>query len=70
MNFQELQTGNYFRITGMSADYVYRKASSSHCSLSTFLQPIRPEITVVPLTPAEITKYFSKKQEELKSLMG
>lgn len=68
MIFQELQIGNYFRIPGMSARYVYRKASSSHCSLNALLQPIRPETTVIPLTCAEITNYFEQKQENLKSL--
>ena len=68
MIFQELQTGNYFRIPGMSADYVYRKFSSSHCSLNSLLQPIRPETTVVPLTPAEVTRYFVQQQEELENL--
>ncbi len=68
MTFQELQTGDYFRIPGISAEYVYRKASSSQCSTNTLLQPIRPETTVIQLTPTEIKNYFAAKQEDLKSL--
>ena len=49
MTFQELQIGDYFRIPGITAEYVYRKASSSHCSLNALLQPIRPATTVIPL---------------------
>lgn len=61
MSFQQLQIGDYFRIPGMSSAFVYRKASSSHCSLNAALQPIRPETTVIPLTAAEITDYFTTK---------
>ncbi len=68
MIFQELQIGDYFRISGISAGCVYRKASSSHCSINTLLQPIRPGTKVIPLTRAEITNYFATKQEYLKSL--
>jgi hypothetical protein len=72
MTFQELQIGDYFRIPGLSTAYVYRKASSSHCSLQACLQPIRSKTTVIPLTHAEITNYFSQKfaqkQEFLNSL--
>lgn len=68
MAFQELQTDSYFRIPGMNAKYVYRKASNSHCSLNALLQPIRPETTVIPLTYVEITNYFEEKQEALKNL--
>lgn len=82
MTFQELQTGDYFRIPGISTEYVYRKASNSQCSTNTLLQPIRPgttvilpllqpirpETTVIQLTPTEIKNYFAAKQEDLKSL--
>ncbi len=68
MTFQELQIGDYFRIPGLSAGYVYRKASHSHCSVNTLLQPIRPQTTVIPLTSIEIKNYFATKQEYLQSL--
>lgn len=68
MTFQELQIGDYFQIPGITAECVYRKASSSHCSLNALLQPIRPATTVIPLSSAEITNYFVTKQELLKSL--
>jgi hypothetical protein len=68
MTFQQLQIGDYFRIQGISSAYVYRKASSSYCSLNALLQPIRPGTTVTPLTQAEIAKYFAAKEEFLKSL--
>lgn len=67
MTFQELQIGDYFRFRGMRG--VYRKATSSHCSLNALLQPTRSETTVILLTPTEVTNYFVKKQEDLKSLV-
>ncbi|KAB8318117.1 hypothetical protein SD81_018855 [Tolypothrix campylonemoides VB511288] len=68
MTFQELQIGDYFRIPGITAEWVYRKASSSCCSLNALLQPIRSATIVIPLTSTEITHYFVTKQEFLKSL--
>jgi hypothetical protein len=68
MTFQELQISDYFRIPGITAECVYRKASSSHCSLNALLQPIRPATTVIPLSSAEITNYFVTNQELFKSL--
>nr|WP_072032407.1 hypothetical protein [Fischerella sp. PCC 9605] len=68
MTFQELQIGDYFRIPGVSSECVYRKASSSQCSLNALLHPIRPETTVILLTPAEVTNYFAAKQYYLQSL--
>ncbi len=68
MTFQELQIGDYFRILGINPNCVYRKASDSHCSFNTLLQPIRTTTKVILLTPAEITNYFVKKQEYLNSL--
>lgn len=69
MTFQELHLGDYFRLPGITSECVYRKANSSHCSQNALLQPIRPETTVIPLTAIEVTEYFSKKQEYLKSLL-
>jgi hypothetical protein len=68
MTFQELQISGYFQIPGITAECVYRKASSSHCSLNALLQPIRPATTVIPLSSVEITNYFVTKQELFKSL--
>ncbi|WP_017746689.1 hypothetical protein [Scytonema hofmannii] len=68
MTFQELQVGDYFRIPGINADCTYRKASDSHCSQNTLLQPIRPETTVLLLTPSEVRKHFEAKQAFLQSL--
>ncbi len=68
MTFQELQIGDYFRIPGINPNFVYRKASDSHCSLNTLLQPIRTTTKVTLLNPTEITNYFVKKQEYLNSL--
>lgn len=78
MTFQELQIGDYFRIPGLSSGFVYRKTSNSHCgtqtlvqpnsSILSLLQPIRPEITVTLLTPAETKRYFAAKQADFESL--
>lgn len=82
MIFQELQIGDYFRIPGISAGCLYRKASSSQCSINALLQPIRPgttvilpllqpirpETTVIQLTPTEIKNYFAAKQEDINCL--
>jgi len=77
MIFQELQVGDYFYIPGMSDRFVYKKASNSHCSVNALLlpnynemallQPIRLETEVMPLTAAEITDYFNRRQESLES---
>lgn len=69
MTFQELQIGDYFRISGISAECVYRKASNFHCSQNTLLQPIRPSTKVIVLTPVEVINYFATKQEYIKSLV-
>ena len=81
MIFQELQTGDYFRIPGMSAERVYRKVSNSQCSINTLLQANSTKITVLPLlqtirssttvillTSTEIANYFATKQKDLSSL--
>jgi hypothetical protein len=68
MTFEELQIGDYFRLPSISPECVYRKASSSHCSQNTLLQPIRPGTKVIRLTEAEVTKYFAAKEEYFKSL--
>jgi hypothetical protein len=70
MTFQELEIGSYFCIPGMNSTFVCRKASSSHCSHNALLQPIRSETTVIPLTPREVTNYFAKKREAIKSLIN
>jgi hypothetical protein len=59
MTFQQLKIGDYFRIPGITFGCVYRKASNSRCSLNAMLQPIRPRATVIPLSRAEIAKYFA-----------
>ena len=59
MNFEQLQIGDYFRIAGMNPRYVYRKASSSHCTLGAALQPIRHVTEVIGLTPTEVADYFA-----------
>jgi hypothetical protein len=68
MTFQQLAIGSYFRLPGISYGCVYRKASSSCCSLNTLLQPIRPKTKVIPLNAAAIAKYLAEKQEFLNSL--
>ncbi|MBW4456293.1 MAG: hypothetical protein KME55_28345 [Nostoc indistinguendum CM1-VF10] len=70
MTFQELKTGDYFRIPGMSTGYVYRKASDSHCSLNRMLQPIRFYTPVKKLTSAEISDYFAQQQSELERVIS
>lgn len=62
MTFQQLRIGDYFRIPGMSTDYVYRKASDSHCSWNGMLQPIRPHTPVKRLMNAEVHQYFALQQ--------
>ncbi len=59
MKFEQLQIGDYFWIAGMNPTYVYRKASSSHCTLGAALQPIRHVTEVIGLTPTEVADYFA-----------
>jgi hypothetical protein len=72
MNFEQLQIGDYFRIPGIHPRCVYRKASSSHCTLGAALQPIRHGTEVIRLTSTEVadyfTDYFSAKLDFLQSL--
>lgn len=69
VTFEKLKIGDYFRIPGISADCVYRKASSSHCSLNALLQPIKSETQVIQLNVGECKAYFAAKQNYLKSLL-
>ncbi len=68
MIFQQLRIGDYFRIPGISFSCVYRKASSSSCTLDMILRPIRRSAIVVPLNRYELSRYIAKKQELLKDL--
>jgi hypothetical protein len=68
MTFQQLAIGSYFRIPGITYGCVYRKASSSYCSLNSLLQPIRPTTKIIPLTATEIAKYLAEKREFLTNL--
>ncbi len=72
INFEQLQIGDYFRIAGMNPRSVYRKASSSHCTLGAALQPIRHVTELIRLTPTEVADYFahyfSAKLDFLESL--
>lgn len=68
MTFQQLAIGSYFRLPGVSYSCVYRKASSSCCSLNALLQTIRPTTKVIPLNAAEIAKYLAAKKEFLNNL--
>ncbi|WP_242063085.1 hypothetical protein [Nostoc sp. FACHB-145] len=61
MTFSELQTGDYFRIPGMSIGYVYRKTSDNSCSLNDTLQPIRSHTRVKKLTGVELIEYFAQQ---------
>ncbi|MBU7587449.1 MAG: hypothetical protein KAF91_32245 [Nostoc sp. TH1S01] len=62
MTFQELQTGDYFRISGITTPYVYRKTSDGFCSLNETLQPIRPHTSVRKLTGTELIEYLGQQQ--------
>ncbi|WP_343217861.1 hypothetical protein [Halotia branconii] len=68
MSFEQLKIGDYFRIPGITVECVYRKTSSSQCSLMTLLQFIRPGTQVIPLTSAEVSDYFAAKHNYLNSL--
>ncbi|BBD70641.1 hypothetical protein NIES4072_70080 [Nostoc commune NIES-4072] len=61
MTFKELQAGDYFRITGMSIGYVYRKTSDDCCSLNATSQPIRSHTQVKKLTGAELIEYLAQQ---------
>ncbi|MBD2451846.1 hypothetical protein H6G76_32950 [Nostoc sp. FACHB-152] len=65
MFFQQLRTGDYFRIAGVSSNSVYRKASSSYCHINGFLQRIKPYVLVTRLTFNEIEAYRAQQQSEL-----
>ncbi|MFN6569857.1 hypothetical protein [Dendronalium sp. ChiSLP03b] len=68
MTYQQLQTGDYFRISGLSTGYVYRKASDTHCSLHGMLQPIRPHTPVRKMTAIEVQEHFAQQQSELTTI--
>ncbi|MDZ8188436.1 MAG: hypothetical protein RMX96_26715 [Nostoc sp. ChiSLP02] len=61
MTFQELQTGDYFRILGMTIGYVYRKTSDDYCTLNNTLQPIRPHTRVKKLSGDELIEYLAQQ---------
>lgn len=61
MTFQELETGDYFRISGISPSYVYRKTSDDSCTLNNTLQPIRRYTPVKKLTGTELIEYFAQQ---------
>jgi hypothetical protein len=60
-SFSQLQIGDYFRIPGISTEYVYRKANSVECSLGAVLQPIRQDTEVIALNSKETSEYFREK---------
>ncbi|MBD2441346.1 hypothetical protein [Nostoc sp. FACHB-110] len=62
MTFSELQTGDYFRIPGISFHYVYRKTSDDSCTLNETLQPIRPYTSVKKLTGTELIEHLGQQQ--------
>ncbi|BAY41356.1 hypothetical protein NIES2111_57520 (plasmid) [Nostoc sp. NIES-2111] len=62
MTFQELKTGDYFRIPGISPSYVYRKTNDDSCTLNDTLQPIRPYTSVRKLTGEELIEYLGQQQ--------
>ncbi|GEM_PF-1722843 len=78
MTFQDLQIGDYFKIPSLSVELVYRKSNNSQCSalmllqpscnFLNLLQPIRPGLTIIPLTHAEIKHHFAAKQADLQHL--
>lgn len=61
MTFEELQTGDYFRILGMTIGYVYRKTSDDYCTLNNTLQPIRRHTSVKKLTGDELLEYLAQQ---------
>jgi len=63
MTFRQLAIGSYFRLPGVNYVCVYRKATSSCCSLNLLLQPIRPNAKVIPLSTAETAQYLAAKRE-------
>jgi hypothetical protein len=71
MFFQQLRTGDYFYIAGVSRSYVYRKTSNSSCDLNGFLQRIRPYVLVIRLTLTELREYreyIEQEQSKLESI--
>ncbi|BAZ00034.1 hypothetical protein NIES37_40170 [Tolypothrix tenuis PCC 7101] len=68
MIFQQLRIGDYFRIPGISFSCVYRKASSSSCTLDMILRPIRRSAIVVPLNRVELSRYIAQKKELIQDL--
>lgn len=61
MTFEELQTGDYFRILGMTIAYVYRKTSDDYCTLNATLQPIRRHTSVKKLTGDELVEHLAQQ---------
>ncbi|WP_190755010.1 hypothetical protein [Nostoc sp. FACHB-145] len=61
MTFKELQTGDYFRILGITTPYVYRKTSDDYCTLNDTLQPIRRHTRVKKLTGVELIEYLAQQ---------
>ncbi|BCL35054.1 hypothetical protein NSMS1_15010 [Nostoc sp. MS1] len=68
--FEQLEIGVYFRIPGISRNCIYRKASTSQCSLNSLLQPIRAKTQVVTLTPTEVKAFLVAKRDYLESLVS
>lgn len=66
MFFQQLRTGDYFRIPGVSSNHVYRKASNSYCHVNGYSQRIRPHVLVTRLSLTELREYVAQQQSKLK----
>ncbi|MBD2451845.1 hypothetical protein H6G76_32945 [Nostoc sp. FACHB-152] len=64
MTFKELQTGDYFRILGITTPYVYRKTNDDSCTLNETLQPIRPYTSVKKLTGTELIEFLGQQQPD------
>ncbi|MBD2479820.1 MULTISPECIES: hypothetical protein [Nostocaceae] len=64
MTFFELQTGDYFRISGITTPYVYRKTSENSCTLNDTLQPIRSHTMVKKLTGTELIEFLGQQQPD------
>jgi len=62
MTFSELQTGDYFRIPGITTPYIYKKTSDGYCTLNDTLQPIRPYTSVRKLSGTELVEHLGQQQ--------
>jgi hypothetical protein len=65
MFFQQLRTGDYFRIAGVNQGDIYRKASNLYCRVNGSLKRIHPHVAVRKLTLTELREYVQQQESQM-----